>query len=533
MTSKKMTVAAALLAALVVATISPGAWATPSQADVGAIKTILAGAVGAAELERVQIRRSLKQLQMPAFNFASGGGGQGFLDLMGGARGANPNLFPMDPAAIGQVLSESSHLAAEACNPAVLASMTTGLGSMMLPPNAQEMYKNFCKMVPKSAQASQAPQFPSANILGMLGPQLSQFGQEVPMQDPSAGGSNLVASLLGLNGTPFESFGETFPEEDVTFPQDQEEEEDSVPALETAALPANLTSLASAKSLASNATSADKGATSAAAEASGAPDVVADEDRTGMDYISPLGMPDLSQMMNYGEIFAFEQKLPSLLDGLIDDAWEEMGTEEQAYAARHAPPPLPERWEHVLPVDPHNPPRAAAAVESFVVANPIDEETLMHIIDSVDLVAKRAREPTGAATSAEQIFRVAGTPATPSAKKDEAAGAQNRSGGDDGGAVEAEPDLETTVEAEASYINKELMKDDMTDILTALFVCAIFVALVAVTVSVVSAFKVCSNNINESRYQQTYDSDLPSERKFLKPLFSGRSQRSDTQAIPA
>ena len=99
--------------------------------------------------------------------------------------------------------------------------------------------------------------------------------------------------------------------------------------------------------------------------------------------------------------------------------------------------------------------------------------------------------------------------------------------------MEAEPDLETTVEAEASYINKELMKDDMTDILTALFVCAIFVALVAVTVSVVSAFKVCSNNINESRYQQTYDSDLPSERKFLKPLFSGRSQRSDTQAIPA
>ena len=62
MTSKKMTVAAALLAALVVATISPGAWATPSQADVGAIKTILAGAVGAAELERVQIRRSLQAL---------------------------------------------------------------------------------------------------------------------------------------------------------------------------------------------------------------------------------------------------------------------------------------------------------------------------------------------------------------------------------------------------------------------------------------------------------------------------------------
>ena len=34
----------ATVAALVVATISPGAWATPSQADVGAIKTILAGA---------------------------------------------------------------------------------------------------------------------------------------------------------------------------------------------------------------------------------------------------------------------------------------------------------------------------------------------------------------------------------------------------------------------------------------------------------------------------------------------------------
>ena len=73
--------------------------------------------------------------------------------------------------------------------------------------------------------------------------------------------------------------------------------------------------------------------------------------------------------------------------------------------------------------------------------------------------------------------------------------------------------------------------NERKDIIIALSVCGGFVALVAVSVSAVSAFKFCSNSLNERRYHQQYDDDLPSSRKFLSPLFSGRSQRSDTEVV--
>ena len=154
----------------------------------------------------------------------------------------------------------------------------------------------------------------------------------------------------------------------------------------------------------------------------------------------------------------------------------------------------------------------------------VDEDALSRIIDNVAMIAKSARNGAKPAEPAVQSYQVVGggttntkpaqvTKGTPPIEK----------------MVEIVPaDSADALEEEEE---RKAARKDRKEILTALFVGAVFVGLVAVAVSMVSAFKFCSNGINERRYQQTYDSDLPSERGFFRPLFSGRRSDSTSDVV--
>ncbi|QDZ20802.1 hypothetical protein HOP50_04g33230 [Chloropicon primus] len=490
----------AVLLALVGRSIAEGGGLAAREQQKDAAKRVLAGIVGVANFEGQQIRRHLQE----SFNFNLLGvpdasvSGDGIAELLklGQAmmpKAAGPAVFPAFPAMSAdtarEIFSESSELAKEACNPLVMNSMTGGgLASMMFPANAKEMYKSFCSMIPSSGGPAATPFSFGSGVAGMLGPQI--LSAAIPKN-----GNDLQATLLDvMQGLPAAAeelgVGET-----VILPS------------KTVTIDLNGTDLAAALNETTGPSAAALG----------------DEDEDGMDYIIQTtvpavpampampAIPDLTQMANFGQIFALEQELPDMLDKLIDEAWEELGTEEQASAARHYPPELPAAYADVQPVDPHAyiPPHVEVVEEIT-----LDEDALSHIIENVNiaLVAKSAPD--------SQPFAIARDPLESGSEAQDQAVAQLE-----------EDSVEELILVEESAPVASSQRHDRAEILSALFFCAIFVALVAVGVSVASAFKFCSNGFNERRYQQANDSDLPSERNNLKPLWSGRSHRSDSEIL--
>ena len=491
------------LGAAAMAVPSIAAAADPSAA-------VLEGAVRVAKVENDQVRRALLQsFGSPLFGApasqSSAVYGDSILDLMrmgqammpkavDNTKGAVPFTMPgaLDPAFFKDALASGSQLAKQACDPLVLNSMSSGLGSLMFPAGAKDALAGFCAMLPKSSAAAASP---LAGLAGMLGPQL--------VGGPLANFNSLGASLP-VAASPLAAEAVEVEAVEVEAP------------VVKVAKPAN--------SSAGNATE-----TSSTSVVSAAVADPFEEDRESMDYIEPvvpstnaLGFPDLSEMMNFGEIFALEEELPDMLDHLIDDAWEELGTEEQAYTAKHGtPPPLPAAYVNVEPVNPHPMPARSASLPieevdfeiDFGGAGSLDEDAFSSLFDTVALVAKSNRGDDGNKAAA------AGGEVKETEETEEAADAG-----------EFWEDDYSIVDVSEEEISRQKY-NERKDIIIALSVCGGFVALVAVSVSAVSAFKFCSNSLNERRYHQEYDDDLPSSRKFLSPLFSGRSQRSDTEVV--
>lgn len=339
-----------------------------------ALRRVLEGALEVSRLESRHLRRDL--LQSFGAEVASGGYGEdagalspfpgdSILDLMkmgemmmpnagGGATSppSGPAAFPaLDADLMKTLFSESSALAKEACDPLVVNSMGGGLAAMMFPPEAKDMYRAFCGMVPRGdGPAPAAPAMPFFKNLGslgnlgnlgnlgglgglggMLGPQILPPAPEETTGGARSSGSDLVASILGLGST---STARVSPPTPATISEAK------------VVLPSNQSSVES------NTTRGED-----EAEMVRAADFAeeAKEEMVGMDYIDgPVPpMPDISQLFSgYGELFALEQQLPDMLDHLIDEAWDELGTEDQAYAAKHkaVPPPLPAAYVDVQPV---------------------------------------------------------------------------------------------------------------------------------------------------------------------------------------
>ena len=530
---------------------------THSDAMEAVMQNVLTRAIEIAELENASIHRSLKQafdfegLEDSFFGLDNGLSAQdpssGILELMqmgqnlmpksvnevDGNSNADPmaSMIPMmmDPNFLGNLLSEGqvSEMASQACSPLVMASMNGGLSSLMFPPNMKEMYDGFCKMMHSNGGGGELFGFNPASVmpkaLGMLGPQvtINEAKAAVPSEKKLEGpGSNLISSLLGLNhaadnlppAVPVDPRGVQFHSASAPLPE--------VNGVETFVFP--LAEL-----------NGTEEAISESEEKFGAAqEEILVEDASGMDYITDMPnigmmmMPDLNELMDFGAIFALEKSLPNVIDSFIDDAWEELGTEEQAYAAGHplAEAAVGEKEEE-----------GEEEEEMIFQVSSVDEETLSHILDNVALVIKdsstkspKAPHPTGADSVSFEIVS--------SEKTDEdedlssfVSNAKDLSEAQNQGFEEEEEEEEEEREEEvrsksnpviilAEEVGTKKTQKERINTLSALIICAIFVALVAVAVSALSAYKFCSNSMNERRYQQSEDdSDYPSERKLLRP----------------
>jgi hypothetical protein len=537
------------------------------------MKNVLGKAIEVAELENASIHRSLKQ----AFAFEGledsffGGGGlgssqdptSGILELMQMGQNLMPksvsavdsssgggdvmaSMLPMmmDPNFLGNLLSggQVSEMASEACSPLVMASMNGGLSSLMFPPNVKEMYDGFCKMM-NSGGGGFNLDFNSANVpmpkaLGMLGPQITdQFDATTTttaaVQKKKRGGSDLISSLLGLNtglnlnvpaaaAVPVDPRGEFHSASVASLPAGDGVETFILPIGELNATTEQL--MISSES--SNVDQKEGGVSGSEEMQVKEEEGEEGEDATGMDYITGtpdigmMMMPDLSEMMDFGAIFALEKSLPNVIDSFIDDAWQELGTEEQAYAAGH---PLAQAAQQQLEEE-----LEEEELEEGMVfqANSMDEETLSHILDNVALVIKgsslapKNTQKTPESVSFEIVRDGSDSLDFGSAsdvREEGVPDVRNPSLFEEEEIARSRPEPTTVILAEK--VEPEIQKERINT-LSALFICAIFVALVAVAVSALSAYKFCSNNMNEKRYQQQggeYDGDYPSERKLLRP----------------
>ena len=399
------------------------------------------------------------------------------------------------------------------------------------------------KMFAKSAGQADLP-------FGMLGPQV--LGGQ---QQAQTGGSDVIASLLGFN--PNGVFGNALaspssePEKFVfpldfmrgDWPEDEMIEFVDDASDSAAVLPEASNTAAGTVSvgIATNTNTTEESKVVAAEEEG---DVLG-EDYVRMDYIQAMPqqyqphvppMQNLEEMMNFGALFSLEQQLPDMLDSFIDEAWKELGTEEQAYASKH---PLPEISVAQVPV-----PEISIAQETVV----LNDKDIQKIVNSVGTIARSMSKASSAPVAnhkfvvanhaqegvpqLKQVFQVQPFEETflPSPELEPKLVAQQRENAEQEGVQEEEVEEDSdmgSVESIAADINKKMQKD-RADILTALFFCAIFVAIVAVCVSMVSAFKVCSNTMNERRYQQCLESDCPTDRSFFRPLFSAIKKDSSS-----